>query len=150
MDTSVLAARTGPNFRGILPEAFIVCTQPEWPSPDLDLDRPTEGRRSANAAAKNFLHQAINLFFSPNMAPSATATSGWYQSSVTSIDPAAQSLLEEYSGLPPDELLPHVIALVSAVSWPPACVLSTNTRGPISATKPSESFPTPALVKCGS
>lgn len=43
----------------------------------------------------------------------APSTPGWYQTDVKSIDPEAQSLLEEYSGLQPDEVLPHVLALVS-------------------------------------
>ncbi|PYH41198.1 uncharacterized protein BP01DRAFT_328182 [Aspergillus saccharolyticus JOP 1030-1] len=51
------------------------------------------------------------------MSTSATTTTtttikpAWYQPSVTTIDPAAQSLLEEYSGLAPEEVLPHVLAL---------------------------------------
>ncbi|CAI7574484.1 unnamed protein product [Penicillium palitans] len=36
---------------------------------------------------------------------------GWYQSNVTTIDPEARSLLEEYSGLQHDEVLSHVLAL---------------------------------------
>ncbi|RAH87432.1 hypothetical protein BO86DRAFT_405463 [Aspergillus japonicus CBS 114.51] len=44
-------------------------------------------------------------------ATTTTTRPGWYQTSVTAIDPAAQSLLEEYSGLQPDEVLPHVLAL---------------------------------------
>lgn len=38
-------------------------------------------------------------------------TPGWYQSNVTTIDPEARSLLEEYSGIQPDEVLSHVLAL---------------------------------------
>lgn len=46
-------------------------------------------------------------------------TPDWYQSKVTTVDPDARSLLEEYSGLQPDEVLSHVLALVSS---PPAGV----------------------------
>ncbi|RAL13191.1 class I SAM-dependent methyltransferase [Aspergillus homomorphus CBS 101889] len=40
-----------------------------------------------------------------------TTKPAWYQTSVTAIDPVAQSLLEDYSGLAPEEVLPHVLAL---------------------------------------
>jgi hypothetical protein len=44
---------------------------------------------------------------------------------VSSIDPAARSLLEEYSGLSPDEVLPHVVALVRHFGFLSlACALS--------------------------
>lgn len=36
----------------------------------------------------------------------------WYQTDVQSINPEAQQLLESYSGLAPDEVLPHVLSLV--------------------------------------
>ncbi|KAL3441674.1 hypothetical protein BJX65DRAFT_322106 [Aspergillus insuetus] len=35
----------------------------------------------------------------------------WYQASVTTINPAAQSMLENYSGLTAEEVLPHVLAV---------------------------------------
>ncbi|KAJ5495030.1 hypothetical protein N7539_000146 [Penicillium diatomitis] len=35
----------------------------------------------------------------------------WYETDVKSINPKAQSLLEEYSGFAPDEVLPHVLKL---------------------------------------
>jgi hypothetical protein len=38
---------------------------------------------------------------------------GWYQSDVPRINSKAQQLLESYSGLAPDEVLPHVLSLVS-------------------------------------
>lgn len=36
----------------------------------------------------------------------------WYQKNVTSINPEAQHLLESYSGFKPEEVVPHVLALV--------------------------------------
>ncbi|KAL2828353.1 hypothetical protein BJY01DRAFT_261556 [Aspergillus pseudoustus] len=48
------------------------------------------------------------------MSTTATTTTtkpAWYQTSITTIEPAAQSLLEGYSGLTPEETLPHVLAL---------------------------------------
>lgn len=36
----------------------------------------------------------------------------WYQTDVQSINPEAQQLLESYSGLAPDDVLPHVLSLV--------------------------------------
>lgn len=41
-----------------------------------------------------------------------TTKPAWYETSVTAIDPAAQSMLENYSGLTPEEIIPHVLALV--------------------------------------
>lgn len=43
-----------------------------------------------------------------------TTKPAWYQTSVTAIDPAAQSMLESYSGLAPEEVISHVLALVSS------------------------------------
>ncbi|BAE56567.1 hypothetical protein BDV35DRAFT_345226 [Aspergillus flavus] len=40
-----------------------------------------------------------------------TTKPAWYQTSVTAIDPAAQSMLENYSGLKPEEVIPHVLTL---------------------------------------
>ncbi|RDH29535.1 hypothetical protein BDQ94DRAFT_84240 [Aspergillus welwitschiae] len=40
-----------------------------------------------------------------------TTKPAWYQTSVTAIDPAAQSMLESYSGLAPEEVISHVLAL---------------------------------------
>ncbi|KAI2869967.1 hypothetical protein CBS76997_977 [Aspergillus niger] len=40
-----------------------------------------------------------------------TTKPAWYETSVTAIDPAAQSMLENYSGLTPEEIIPHVLAL---------------------------------------
>jgi len=37
----------------------------------------------------------------------------WYDQNVKSINPEAQRLLETYSHLKPEEVLPHVLALVS-------------------------------------
>ena len=37
---------------------------------------------------------------------------GWFQREVKSINPDAQRLLENYSGLAPAEVLPHVLSLV--------------------------------------
>ncbi|PLB48427.1 hypothetical protein P170DRAFT_427511 [Aspergillus steynii IBT 23096] len=37
--------------------------------------------------------------------------SGWYEQDVQSINPDAQTLLERYSGLKPEEVLPHVLSL---------------------------------------
>ncbi|OJJ69697.1 hypothetical protein ASPBRDRAFT_57324 [Aspergillus brasiliensis CBS 101740] len=41
----------------------------------------------------------------------STTKPAWYQTSVTAIDPAAQSMLENYSKLKPEEVIPHVLAL---------------------------------------
>ncbi|GMF79396.1 unnamed protein product [Aspergillus oryzae] len=41
-----------------------------------------------------------------------TTKPAWYQTSVTAIDPAAQSMLENYSRLKPEEVIPHVLALL--------------------------------------
>lgn len=80
-------------------------------------------------------------------------TPGWYQSNVTTIEPDARSLLEEYSGLQSDEVLSHVLALVSS---PPAGVeepgilQQTNALGkPISEMKLSKFSLTHASGKCG-
>lgn len=37
----------------------------------------------------------------------------WYTPDIESISEEGRSLLEEYSGIPPDEVLPHVRAIVS-------------------------------------
>ena len=36
----------------------------------------------------------------------------WYQENVESIPDAGRQLLEIYSGIPPEQVLPHVIAIV--------------------------------------
>jgi hypothetical protein len=38
----------------------------------------------------------------------------WYQKDVTSINPDAQQLPEDYSGFKSEDVLPNVLALVSA------------------------------------
>lgn len=41
----------------------------------------------------------------------------WFQKEVKTINPDAQRLLENYSGFAPDEVLPHVLSLVSPPAW---------------------------------
>ena len=47
-----------------------------------------------------------------------TTKPAWYQTSVTAIDPAARSMLENYSGLKPEEVIPHFLALVGTDTHP--------------------------------
>lgn len=41
-----------------------------------------------------------------------TLEQGWYQGEVDDISPDERELLEVYSGIQPDQVLPHVLALV--------------------------------------
>ena len=41
-----------------------------------------------------------------------TLKQAWYKADVDSIPPKARDLLEQYSGLKSEEVIPHVIALV--------------------------------------
>ena len=38
---------------------------------------------------------------------------GWYTPTLTEISPAARELLEKYSNLPPERVIPHILEIVS-------------------------------------
>ena len=44
-----------------------------------------------------------------------TLKQAWYKEDVQSINDDERQLLEEYSGLKPEEVMPHVLALVSSL-----------------------------------
>lgn len=52
----------------------------------------------------------------------------WYQKNVTSINPEAQHLLESYSGFKPEEVVPHVVALVRDLRLCSTYVLTSPAR----------------------
>ena len=53
----------------------------------------------------------------------------WFENDVKSINPDAQKLLEEYSGLKPDEVLPHVLKLVCPLSFVALIMTDPTTSG---------------------
>lgn len=55
----------------------------------------------------------------------ANTKPSWYKQDVTEISPEAQWLLESYSKIQPDEVLPHVLAVVG--HYHPYC--SSTARG---------------------
>lgn len=70
---------------------------------------------------------------------------GWYDKDVQSINPDAQGLLERYSGLRSEDVLPHVLSLV--------CIVIHNTRvkyanDSLSVMKPFRSFRIHVLGIC--
>ena len=48
----------------------------------------------------------------PSDKPETKDEKAWFTESVTSIPPVARELLEHYSKIAPDEVIPHVVALV--------------------------------------
>ena len=55
-------------------------------------------------------------FFQGEPAVDAVLKQAWYSEDVDSVPEDARRLLEDYSGLKPEEVIPHVIALVCQIS----------------------------------
>ena len=97
--------------------------------------------------------------FQGEPAVDAVLRQAWYSENVDTIPDNARRLLEDYSGLKPEEVMPHVIALVNQsprreyLIPPPyhQCLRSVVQLKQIRrGTKPSGSGLMRALVKCAS
>lgn len=73
-------------------------------------------------------------------------SSVWYEKDVKSINADAQNLLERYSGLKPEEVLPHVLSLVCRLFIP---ISPQKPNLSTSATRPSRSSLTRVSDRCG-
>jgi len=71
--------------------------------------------------------------------------SQWYQEDVTSIPPEARQLLEQYGNIAPDRVLPHVLALVGSLPFPPNTNPQAAPSGPTH--KPLEPLTPPPLAR---
>ena len=65
----------------------------------------------------------------------------WYTKDVTMISPEARQLLESYSRIPPDQVIPHVLNLVRTASCPQPSFLPLN---PLPHNSYQQIPPTPA------
>ena len=52
------------------------------------------------------------------MASESKSRAGWYMDEVQTIPDSARRLLERYSGLKPEEVLPHVLSIVRPLFQP--------------------------------